>query len=347
MLNGPDCSRLARNAALAIALSTPLLIAGNGNADIIKKDDMARGITMTRAQCDAILQAVWVSAYGNDFCVRYYMSTVGGEGRRPVVFLQGDQLGKLDPKTRTWIDTSGTKDADTDNLMRFADSFSRMTKTTAIYLARIGVDGTSGNHMSRKTVLERELMNAALDAIKRRYQFEGFHLAGQSGGATILVGLLAARTDIGCAVSGAGHILTGVNPGNVAEPDLRYFDASAGIADILRNHPQTRFFFVTDPQDTKAPAPTQNKFIERFRQAGGQPEQFIVLAPDDNHHGVVEYARLVVAGCVLGRSNPDIARAVSTVVKRNTELSERKKEEAKAKAAGTTQPAAVAPATRG
>lgn len=105
---------------------------------------------------------------------------------------------------------------------------------------------------------------------------------------------------------------------------------------------------MTDPQDTKAPAPTQNRFIERFRQAGGQTEQFIVLATDDNHHGVVEYTRLVVAGCMLGRPNADIARAVSTVFKRNTEFSERRKEEAKAKAAaGTTQPAAVPTATRG
>jgi len=338
--------------ALAIAFAAPLLIASGGNAEIIRKDDMARGISMTREQCDKILHAVWVSAYGNDFCVRYYMSNVGGEGRRPVVFLQGDKLGPLDGKGRAWIDTSGTTDVDTADLVRFADGFSRMAKTTAIYLARIGVDGTSGNHMSRKTVLERELINAALDAIKKRYQFEGFHLAGQSGGSTILVGLLAQRTDIGCAISGVGHVLTGLPPAatSVEDPTRRFFDASAGIADILRNHPQTRLFFVTDPEDKKAPAPTQNRFIERFRQAGGQTEQFIVLATDDNHHGVLEYTRLVAAGCVLGKSNADIARAVSTIITQNTEFSRRKKEEAKAKAApGTvsTQPAAAPAATRG
>ena len=46
-------------------------------------------------RCAAIPQTVWVNAYGRDFCVRYYMSTAGGEGRRPVVFLQGDQFGAL------------------------------------------------------------------------------------------------------------------------------------------------------------------------------------------------------------------------------------------------------------
>jgi hypothetical protein len=33
--------------------------------------------------------------------------------------------------------------------MKMADGFSKMAKTTAIYLARIGVEGTSGNHTSR------------------------------------------------------------------------------------------------------------------------------------------------------------------------------------------------------
>jgi len=49
-----------------------------------------------------------------------------------------------------------------------------MAKTTAIYLARIGIDGTSGNHVFRKTLLELHLMNAALDAIKQRHGFRGF-----------------------------------------------------------------------------------------------------------------------------------------------------------------------------
>src|SRR6185369_16746722 len=79
-------------------------------------------------------------------------------------------------------------------------------KTTAIYLARIGVDGTSGDHKSRKTLLELHLMNAALDAIKRRYGFLGFHLVGQSGGSKLVGGLIGLRRDVACAVSGSGRL---------------------------------------------------------------------------------------------------------------------------------------------
>src|SRR5262245_39867066 len=133
MLNLLDRSRLVRNAALATALAAPLLIASRGNADIIKKDDVMRGISMTRVQCDAILQAVWLNVHGRDFCVRYYISTVGGEGRRPVVLLEGDQIGPV--KNGAWVEAPGTKDVDTADLVRVADNFSRMAKTTAIYLA--------------------------------------------------------------------------------------------------------------------------------------------------------------------------------------------------------------------
>src|SRR6202043_970063 len=140
--------------------------------------------------------------------------TAGGEGPRPVVFLQGAQLGKFNTKTWTWIDTSEAKDGATADIVKMADGFSKEAKTTAIYLGRIGVDGTSGNHMSRKTLLELELMNAALDAIKQRYGFEGFHLAGQSGGSKIVAGLIGLRRDVACAVLGSGPLATPQPPKN-------------------------------------------------------------------------------------------------------------------------------------
>jgi hypothetical protein len=188
-----------------IALALATLAASGAVAEIIKKEDLLRGITISRAQCEATSRTLWLAVDGRDFCVRYYLSTAGGEGLRPVVFLQGDRIrSRFNRKTWTWIDPSKAEDTDTDELMKVADQFSKMAKTTAIYLARIGVEGTSGNHMARKTVLELDLMNAAIDAIKRRHGFEGFHLAGQSGGSRIAAGLIGLRRDISCLVLGSG-----------------------------------------------------------------------------------------------------------------------------------------------
>jgi hypothetical protein len=313
----------------AIALAVLMSTATTTRADIIKKEDMLRGITMTRAQCDAIHDTAWVNVFGRDLCVRYYVSTAGGEGRRPVVFMQGDYFGNI--RNGTWIDTSDAKDINTDDLMRTADGFSKMTKTTAIYLARIGVEGTSGNHLWRKTVLELQLMNAALDVIKQRYGFEGFHLAGQSGGSKLVGGLVEQRRDIACAVSGSGRLddaAAGAKPG---DPTHSYFDVARNIAPLVQNR-ALRIMLVTDPADKYVPLAQQTGFVDKMRQAGHPVPEFMVQATDEGHHGVVAYAQLVAAGCVLGKSDAEIATAVSTMVRRNGEFNARRQREVAAQA---------------
>ena len=125
--------------------------------------------------------------HGREFCIRYYLSTAGGGGSRLVVFLQGDRLGRLNPQTGEFAPTSREQDLDTRSSMRTADLMSRQYKTTAIYLARAGIDGSSGDHRIRGTTLELNVTNMALDAIKQRHGFAGFHLIGQSGGRSLSV----------------------------------------------------------------------------------------------------------------------------------------------------------------
>ena len=314
----------------AIALASALSAATGARADIIKKEDMLHGVTMTRAQCAAIEQAVWLNVAGRDFCVRYYISTAGGEGTRPLVFLQGDYFGKLDPKTWSWVDPSDARDINTDDLVRMADGFSKMAKTTAIYLARIGVEGTSGNHTSRKTLLELNLMNAALDAIKQRYGFEGFHLMGQSGGSKLVGGLIGLRHDVACAVSGSGPLATPGGGPKGADPGRTFFDVTQNIPALAQNR-SLRVLLVTDPADKKVPIALQVAFADKMRQAGRPVPEFMVEATDDDHHGVLVYSELVAAGCVLGKTDQEIARAVNTIVKRSAEYMERRQKEATAK----------------
>jgi len=148
-----------------------------------------------------------------------------------------------------------------------------MTKTTAIYLGRIGVEGTSGNHLWRKTVVELQMMNAALDVLKQRYGFEGFHLAGQSGGSKLVGGLIELRRDIACAVSGSGRLddaSAGVKPG---DPTHSYFDVARNIAPLVQNR-ALRVMLVTDPADKYVPLAQQAGFVDKMRQAGRPVPEF-------------------------------------------------------------------------
>jgi hypothetical protein len=329
-----------------LALAGAALIPAAGGAEIFKKEDLLRGITITRAQCDATEQTFWLNVHGRDFCVRYYLSTAGGESARPIVFLDGDQLGKINTKTWIWLEPGEAKDRDTEDIKRTADGFSKLAKTTAIFLARIGVDGTSGNHLSRKTVLELDLMNAALDALKQRYNFEGFHVAGQSGGSKIAGGLIGLRHDIACAVLGSGPLAL-PSSAKSADPGRTFFDPTAMAAQVAQNR-LLRPYVVTDRSDKRVPLAQQSGYVDKVRRAGRQLPQFFVEAVDDLRHGVLTYTELVTAGCVLGRPEAEIARAVGTIVKRNAEHNERRRKEASAKAsimAAAKQPVPVARAT--
>jgi dienelactone hydrolase len=325
-------------AMVAMALAAGGLAASGVGAEIIKKEDMLHGITTTRDQCAATPSTLWLNVDEQDFCVRYYLSTAGGKDARPVIFLTGDHFGTVNTKTWQWIpigedknanvtfDPADTyRDINTDDLMKTADAFSKMAKTTAIHLARIGIGGTSGNHVFRKTLLELHLIDAALDALKQRYGFVGFHLAGQSGGSTIVTGLAGGRRDIACAVSGSGRLArsyygSSTDPARTLVNPLEFFPTIAQNLSV-------RFMMVTDSADRTVPAREQTPFAEKMHQAGRDIPQYFVTAIDGYHHDVVRYTELVTGGCVLGKSDADIARAVGTMIKRNAAYSEQRRKE--------------------
>jgi dienelactone hydrolase len=313
----------------ALALAGALLAATGAGAEVFKKEDLMRGVTITHQQCDATPQTLWLNVDGRDFCVRYYLSTAGGEGPRPIVFLQGDQIGKFNIKTWTWVDTSEGRDVDTTEIVRIADTFSKLAKATAIYVGRIGVDGTSGNHMSRGSQLELDLMGAALDAIKQRHGFEGFHIAGQSGGSKIAGGLVELRHDIACAVLGSGRLVANEFPKS-NDPGRSYFDPTQNIPQLAKNR-SVKVFLVTDKADKRVPAAQQSSFVDRLRRAGRQVPQYFVETTDELHHGVLPYTELVTAGCVLDRPEEEISRALATLDKRSAEYNERRRKEVSAK----------------
>jgi len=292
-----------RQAGAAIVVT--LLAATPAPADIVAMADVARGIVMTQAQCEAIPQAVWVEALGRNLCMRYYLSTAGGEGLRPVVFLQGDLGFDTDKKAGAWVAPATLKDTNTDDLVRYADRISKRQKTTAIYLARMGRDGSSGSHRQRHTALEVNATSAALEAIKQRHHFEGFHVYGHSGGGLLVTGLLALRTDIGCAVPADGIIAPSPKP-KASDPALQYFDSAAHVAAIARNR-EAKIMVITDPQDSVVKIDHQVPFVEKLRSAGGQAELFFVTATDDHHHFTTPHGELVTADCMAGAGRDEIA----------------------------------------
>ena len=325
-------SSVARGVLAAMLLAIAAFAAEPARADIIRKEDTLRGISMTREECTAKPQTLWLNVHGQDFCVRYYLSTAGGQGSRPVVILNGDHNGPVDLVRWAWADPSRASDVNTDKLAGIADHFSKMARTTAIYLGRIGVEGTSGTHLSRKTLLELNLMDMALEALRQRYRFEGFHLFGESGGGRLVFGLGQMRRDVACLISGSGQIVTRPPP-RASDPARTYFDIT-GKVPLLAQNRALRMMVISDPHDQQVPAAAQQTpMVQTLRQAGYVVPHFLVEATDPKRHGVIDYGAIAMGGCVLGRSDADIARAIGTLVRRNADTNRRLQDEARAKSA--------------
>ena len=288
---------------------------------------------ITQAECAAIEQAVWVTAMGRHFCMRYYLSTAGGEGRRPVIFLQGD--------------APGTDLESTDSLFKYADTMSREQKTTAIYLARMGRDGSSGSHGDRHTVLELQVTNAAIEAIRRRYKYEGFHVYGHSGGGNLVAGLLGLRKDLACAVPADGQ-LAEMGRRKSSDPALQTFVAT-DIASTIAQNRSARILVVTDPQDRTVPLHQQLPFVDALRKAGGQVEHFFVYSGGDasaDHHFTTPHAALVMRDCIGGASYVQIAADLADLEARRLKgavAAANAKAEKEAAARGQTEAAASNP----
>ena len=297
-------SNLARGSLAAILLAVASLASDRAGAEILRKEESLRGITMTREECAAKPQTMWLNVYNQDFCVRYYLSTAGGEGTRPVIILNGDHNGPVDPARWTWAEPAKAKDVNTENLVNIADHFSKMARTTAIYLGRIGVEGTSGTHLSRKTLVELNLIDVALDELRRRHQFDGFHLIGESGGGRLVFGLAEMRRDIGCLISGSGQITTREYTAQTKDPGKTFFDITGNIRFLAQNR-ALRMMVISDPNDQQVPtASQQTPMVQALRQAGYTVPHLLVEATDPKHHGVLDYGAVAMGGCCLLYTSP-------------------------------------------
>jgi pimeloyl-ACP methyl ester carboxylesterase len=307
--------------SLLVMLTLTPLTATFARADSIRWQDMYGGIVMSQPQCAAIPQTAWVNPNGRSFCMRYYLSTAGGHGSRPVVFLGGDApWASMADQQKTPPPQAHFNDSNTDNLDQAADRISKDQETTGILLARVGLDGSSGTHHSlRHTLLELQATNAALDAIKARYGFDGFHVYGHSGGGNLAAGLLELRNDIGCDVIADGQ-LTHPNPHGLkienrksADPAFEVFDVTDAVGLIARNR-SARILVVTDPQDQIVRIEHQNPFVEKLRAAGGEVDQFFVDSGGPEHHFTAEHAAVVMHDCIRGASHDAITADLANFV---------------------------------
>ncbi len=183
-------------------------------------------------------------------------------------------------------------------VQRHAEAWATSANRPYIHLARPGILGSSGNHIDRRREREIALVNAALDRLKRAFQWEMLNLAGHSGGGHLVAALMARRSDLNCVVIASGNVsvrqrneaMTGdANRDVTGHSD---FVDPVDLVNEVARHPPEKVIVLTDALDRSVSAVHQQHYVDALGKAGVAVEHRFVVADDPDHHMLDKAAHL-------------------------------------------------------
>ncbi len=272
--------------------------------------DAAKLELLSRTECQAKPQRLWVIAEGFGECIAYIASSTEASGATAVIFFEGDFPD----------DTTAKDDADTvANYQRRSRELAERFAVPVLVVARPGIMGSSGSHIKGGQKQEALAMNAAVDALRQRFGLSRLVLAGQSGGARVAAQLLVlGRTDVACAVLGSGayDLPTLVGGGSVrtnifGDAPRRYLVPMQSADEIVRSSGR-RVFVIGDPRDTRTPFVQQNAWGEKLQSLGHHAVVMKASGSGPEHHGMNAVALQVAGMCAAGKSDAEIQAWVRT-----------------------------------
>ena len=267
--------------------------------------------------CESWPTRVFVrTKYGTE-CVEFYTSPMPKDVSVAVFNFHGDFV-------ETVLNSPNGGRSIMGHLNRSADAAAAKYGIPFINISRPGVLLSTGNHFKRREPKEFASMNAAIDMIKERYGIEKIALAGQSGGGSIVGGLLAlGRTDIVCAVPGSGAFdlpqLAGLRAQIAGKPyteedrkrySARFFSPAENVQHVVADAAR-RIFVIGDPRDQNTYFVQQREFAERLQTAGHHARVLYAPAADKLRHGVTQFAVDVAGLCAIGTSDTEIEAIMS------------------------------------
>ena len=302
------CTRahaFAASLVLATVFALPSLAQG------VDADQIAttrRQMTATRLACSrrrrslaSEVQSDSKPHFRDDLCRnRMHRLFRDGERREAVPFFGGDAISA----DEAWAQQN--LEANEGMMQIWADQF----KVRYVFVSRVGMQGSSGNHAERRFPKETIVMNAVTDALKIRLGLDKLALAGHPGGSTIAASLLTmGRNDVTCAVLGSAPLeladqqydaATRLGFKEVKEAiSANVYDPSTHVGSIVPIA-KRRIFVFGDPADTEVPFRFQTPFVDRLKLAGHHGLAVAVEGTGADHHNV-SWFTLPAAGACLDK----------------------------------------------
>ena len=281
-------------------------------ADTFTPAGLISGSVMSEEACRWPDTSVWVVVDGGGECVRYFHARLGAHNKIVHVWFHGDRLMYSISRGASWVPSGWYDNAKPGKLARHASRQYSNFAIPYIRFSRPGTYGSSGDHKQRRLKREADVVQAALDVLKRRYAIETFALSGQSGGGHVVASLLARRSDILCAVITSGVVsvreravlrgwqsdATGYNS---------FYDPVRHAGDIPRSHGR-RIFIVGDPRDRNVPFATQQSYFRALQQAGHRAWLIRAAGRGAGHHSLASVGSRIVKWCVDGMPAVEMRR---------------------------------------
>ncbi len=294
----------------ALAPTTPRELAVPRAGERFAPYEALHGSLSSAAHCATVPGGLWVEVNGKGDCLRTYAHGLGdGDNPTVLVYFSGDVL--LKTKAGVRFISPGYDRRSPDAIQRDMAHWSDQAGKPAIFLARPGMYGSSGDHNQRRELREVMLMERALDAIKQRHRVATFILAGQSGGGHIAASLLNRRRDVS-AVALSSALLSvrevteywdrrrTVQSGNIhALHDP--IDHLGGI----RTNPKPLIFVLSDQEDRIVPYASQLTYVRRLQAAGFEPQHVLLSAAGKSRHALARQGQQAAA--LIARGEPPSA----------------------------------------
>jgi len=272
----------------------------------------------SRQLCESQPGRIFVSIKNGSECIAYSV-TPGNENRSEAVFFfDGDAPPQADADAFSKYMEQGKRSAEWQ-MQNWAKNF----RIRYFYLARLGVQGSSGNSRRRRTPHETLVMGLAAKTLAKRYGIERIAIAGQSGGSTIGAGMLTMRFGgIKCMALGSGAydpigLLADANgaKGQTVDREAlkrKIYNPASYVRSIPAD-PERRIFVLGDPQDPKATFAQQARFVEGLQDSGSRATLIKIAA--QNHHGASDYALAAAGACMNGMQDAAIVKAMNGISK--------------------------------
>lgn len=276
------------------------------------------GAIASKALCETIDDAYWVETSDCAECIRCFshgLSDAGAE--RVMVYFSGDVMLR-DNVGRRFVTSHYTAHSP-DSLRSDMKDWSHQAGIPAVFMARPGLYGSSGDHNLRRQLQEIDLLDHALNALKAKHDVGEFILVGHSAGGQIVAELLNRRDDV-AAVSISSGLVSVDQVSRIWERRRKYpgwmlYDSDKFIDPVGNINPSEknihkRVYVISDPEDRAVPFFSQMFYVRRLRKNAYDPKHVYANARDPKRHLLVEHARLAAAMIARGRCDADIRRAL-------------------------------------